>query len=87
MKKLVVLVLSVLILAFGSVSASAYDSPILHDTDTENVSSSNSSSNNSSSATATSPKTGASGMYAVLMAAAAFAFGGVAFSAKKKLEK
>lgn len=60
------------------------------DTDSEG-SSANTSSNktaaSNNSATATSPKTGNSETMIVLLAAAALAFGGVAFTSKKKLDE
>ena len=83
MKKLFVLLLSSLLLVYGSISASAYGSDNVNNKDNSKTDSNgNGSSSNTSS---TSPKTGATSTYAILMAGAALAFGGVAAGAKKKL--
>lgn len=85
MKKMFALVLCFLVLTFSAVSAGAYASPSVNGSDVDS-SNSTSNNNNNSNNTVTSPKTGNTGMYAVLMAAAAAVFGGVAFGAKRKLK-
>lgn len=88
MKKMFALVMCSLVLTFSAVSAGAYASPSVNgsDVDSSSNSTSTSNNNNNSNNTVTSPKTGNTGVYAVLMAAAAAVFGGVAFGAKRKLK-
>lgn len=80
MKKTFALLLSAMVLVCGTVSASAAVSPKPKPADANN-------NKNNSSNTSSSPKTGATGTYALLMAGAALAFGGVAAEAKKKMSK
>lgn len=92
MKKLLVLAISAMILACGSVSASALKSPSV---DADSVGgSSNSNSNSNSNATVggnasagKSPVTGVSTTYAVCAAFAALTCGGVAVIAKKRISE
>lgn len=101
MKKLLVLAMSAMILACGSVSASALESPSI-DVDTHpsegenskpnNGGSSNGGSSNGGSSTGNpssgkSPVTGVSTAYAVCAAFAALTCGGVAVIAKKKISE
>ncbi len=76
MKKFSVMLLAAAVLVCGSVSASAATSPPPE---------SSKPSSSSGTSSSTSPKTGATGTYAALMAGAALAFGGVAVGAKKKI--
>lgn len=101
MRKLFVLFLCALMMVLGSVSAAAFASPDVVDTDTERTSDTDTSStggnggnggnggtsSNGGNSTTTSPKTGVSTTYAVLMAAAGFVFSGAAVKAKKKLSE
>lgn len=95
MRKLLVSMIAVALLAFGTVSASAVVSPSVGGDDgtpgattptTSTSGGSNSGSNNSTNTT-TSPKTGVSGTYAIFAALSVLACGGVATVAKKKLSK
>ena len=76
MKKLLVLAMSAMILACGSVSASALSSPSV---DTQPVV--------GDTSTGKSPATGVSTTYAVCAALAALTCGGVAVIAKKKISE
>ncbi len=80
MKKLFAVALSSLVLVGGCVSASA-------DKSVSVAPESDSSKTSSTSTSSSSPKTGSAGTYAILMAGAALAFGGVAAGAKKKISK
>lgn len=93
MKKLLVLTLSAMILACGSVSASALVSPGLDDgsqgdngqpTDATSATSPTSSTQGGK---VTSPSTGVSGKSAIFVALAALTCGGVAAIAKKKISE
>ncbi len=75
MKKLLVLAMSAMILACGSVSASALESPSV---DAQPV---------VGTTTGKSPVTGVSATYAVCAALAALTCGGVAVIAKKKISE
>lgn len=103
MKKILAVLLSAMIVSScAAFSVSAYQSPkVAGDSDSDSDSSdddgnggrtkpgsdTDSSSKSSSSTSSTSPKTGAPVSYGVLMAAAALAFGSVAFASKKKIEE
>lgn len=94
MKKLLVLAMSAMILACGSVSASALESPSVdtHPSEGENNKPNNGGSSNSGTSTGNpsagkSPVTGVSATYAVYAALAALTCGGVAVIAKKKISE
>ena len=94
MKKLLVLAMSAMILACGSVSASALESPSVdtHPSEGENNKPNNGGSSNGGSSTGNpssgkSPVTGVSTAYAVCAAFAALTCGGVAVIAKKKISE
>ena len=94
MKKLLVLAMSAMILACGSVSASALESPSVdtHPSEGENNKPNNGGSSNSGTSTGNpstgkSPVTGVSTTYAVYAALAALTCGGVAVIAKKKISE
>lgn len=96
MKKLLVLTLSAMILACGSVSASALVSPGLDDgsqgdngqpTDATSATSVTSPTSSTQGGKVTSPSTGVSGKSAIFVALAALTCGGVAAIAKKKISE
>lgn len=95
MKKLLVSMIAVAMLAFGTVSASAVVSPSVGGEDntpkatspSANNNNNNSNNNSSSNNSTTSPKTGVSGTYAIFAALSVIACGGVATVAKRKLSK
>ena len=99
MKKLLaVLICAMLVSGSAAITASAYDSPTVKDSDTSskptgdsdedtNKDKSSDSDNSSEGNSSTSPATGAPVSYAILMVAAAAAFGGVALATKKKIEE
>lgn len=92
MKKLLVLALSVMLLACGTVSASALPSPGLKpdeypDNDRPNFGGQINTGKPGDTNTGKSPSTGVSGAYAVYAALAALTCGGVAVIAKKKVSE
>lgn len=90
MKKLLVLAISAMILACGSVSASALKSPSVDADSVGGSSNSNSNSNasvNGNASAGKSPATGVSTTYAVYAALAALTCGGVAVIAKKRISE
>lgn len=90
MKKMFAVLLSSLVLVSGAISASAFESPGVANNGNgkvDNNGNGTSQNNNNNNSNSNSPKTGATSTFAVLMAGAALAFGGVAASAKKKISE
>ena len=87
MKKLLVLAISAMILACGSVSASALNSPSLDADSVGGSSNNNNTTVNGNTSAGKAPSTGVSTTYAVCAALAALTCGGVAVIAKKRISE